>query len=428
MLNMIKKGLKIGDEVMVTTSSGTIFGKLMPSSSKYVMLKLSSGYNISLKNKDIKKIKLVKKMRRKEGKNIKIKHKKGLPKISILHTGGTIASKVNYETGGVIASFSAKELLNMFPELGKVVNVSSREVFNIMSEDLRFKHYKKLAKEIVKDIKNKVDGIIVGHGTDTLAITASALDFMFEKLPIPLILVGSQRSSDRGSSDANMNLVCAAEFIKQSDFVGVAICMHENMSDNNCVILPATKTRKLHTSRRDAFKAVNVKPLARINYKNKKIEYLDYKTRYKEKVSLKDKFEEKVGIIKVYPNISKDVFEVFRKKKYKGLILEGSGIGQAPTNIKENLPIHEELKKFIKSGGIVVMTSQCIFGRVHPNIYTNCRRLADIGVIYAEDMLTETAFIKLAWLLGNYKKNVKEMVGINLRGEIAERIKEDFLR
>lgn len=424
---MVKKGFKNGDEVEVTTSSGTISGKLMPGSSEALVLKLNSGYNVSLKSNDVKKMKLVKKGKVGKVGSGKVKSKKGLPKISILHTGGTIASKVDYETGGVIAGFSAKELLDMFPELGKVANVTSREVFDIMSEDLMFKHYKKLAGEIVKEIKKKADGVIIGHGTDTIAITAAALDFMFEKLPIPIILVGSQRSSDRGSSDANMNLVCAAEFIKKSDFVGVALCMHENIGDDDCVILPGSKTRKLHTSRRDAFKAVNVKPLARINYKTKKIEYLDYKSRDKEKVSLKDKFEQKVGIIRTHPNMSKDIFEVFRKKKYKGLILEGSGIGQAPTNIKENLPIYEELKKFIKNKGIVVLTSQCIFGRVHPNIYTNCRRLADIGVIFGEDMLTETAFVKLAWLLGNYKKDVKEMIKINLRGEIAERIEEDFL-
>jgi glutamyl-tRNA(Gln) amidotransferase subunit D len=296
-----------------------------------------------------------------------------------------------------------------------------------MSEDIMFIHYQKIAKAIINEIKNKVNGIIIGHGTDTLAITAAALSFMFENLPIPIIIVGSQRSSDRGSSDAFMNLICATEFITKTNFKGVAICMHESIDDENCLILPATKTRKMHTSRRDAFKVINDKPIARINYKTKKIEFINYHPKKVEgKLILKPKFEEKIGIIKTHPNMHKQVFEVFRKNKYKGFILEATGIGQAPTNIKENLPIYEELKKFIKSGGTIILTSQCIFGKVHEDIYTNCRRLRDIGIIFGEDMLTETAFVKLAWLLGNYKKDkVKELIKENLRGEINKRILPD---
>ena len=173
--NMIKKRFKNGDEVEVTTSSGTISGKLMPCSSEVLVLKLDSGYNISLKSNDVKKMKLIKKGKVGKVGSGKVKHKQGLPKISILHTGGTIASKVDYETGGVIAGFSAKELLNMFPELEKIANITSKEVFDIMSEDLMFKHYKELAKEIVKEIGKKADGVIIGHGTDMIAVTAAAL-------------------------------------------------------------------------------------------------------------------------------------------------------------------------------------------------------------------------------------------------------------
>jgi glutamyl-tRNA(Gln) amidotransferase subunit D len=256
-------------------------------------------------------------------------------------------------------------------------------------------------------------------------MTAAALAFIFENLPIPVLMVGAQRSSDRGSSDAAMNLICASEFIAKTDFKGVALCMHEHTADESCVILPATKTRKMHTSRRDAFKAIDDEPIARIEYKTRKINFLKEHAKPNGKLSMKNKFEDKVAIIRTYPNMKPHLFDAVTENGYKGLVLEATGIGQAPTNVKENLPNYEALKRFIKQGGIVVLTSQCIFGRVHADIYTNCRRLKDIGIIFGEDMLTETAFIKLAWLLGNYKpEEAKKLVTQNLRGEINPRISE----
>lgn len=417
-----------GDYIEIKTNSEKIKGILLPSTKNKLILKLDNGYNIGIDIKKIKSKKLIKKKIQQKEKYSKINENNKLPLISVLHTGGTIASRVNYKTGGVYASFSKKDLLTMFPELGKIANIQSIFVSNIMSEDIRFEDYKTLSNIIKKEIKNKVKGIIIGHGTDTLAITAAALSFIFENPPIPIILVGSQRSSDRGSSDSTMNLICASEFIAKTDFKGVAICMHESISDNNCLIMPATKTRKLHTSRRDAFKVVNDKPIAKINYKTRKIQFIKKPENKQGKLTIKDKFENKVAILKTYPNMYPDFFNTLITKKYKGLVLEASGIGQAPTNTKENLPNYNALKKFIKTGGIVVLTSQCVFGRVHKDIYTNCRRLADIGVIFGEDMLTETAFIKLAWLLSNYKKEeAKKLITENLRGEINTRIKDEFL-
>lgn len=420
---------KPGDRVKVITKDGIKEGILMPNKeTDSVVIKLDNGYNIGIDNKKVKEIKIVEKYKEKkitEKKEIKKDSKK--PTIAILHTGGTIASKVDYRTGGVVASFSDEDFISMFPEVKKIANIKSTLVSNMMSEDMRFSHYKKISDAVVKAVKDKADGIIIGHGTDTLAVTAAALSFVFENLPIPVILVGSQRSTDRGSTDAAANLICAAEFIAKTDFVGVALCMHENTSDNNCLILPPTKTRKLHTSRRDAFKVVNDKAIARVNYETKKIDFLkEYTEKNKEKLNVRDKFEDKVAIVKVYPNMLPDIINAITKEKYKGIVLEGSGIGHAPTNIEENLPNYKALKKFIDSGGLVVLTSQCIFGRVHKDIYTNTRRLAEIGVIFGEDMLTETAFVKLSWLLGNYKKEeAKELVTKNLRGEINERLSED---
>ncbi|MBT4540687.1 Glu-tRNA(Gln) amidotransferase subunit GatD [Candidatus Woesearchaeota archaeon] len=423
---------KPGDKIKVITKNKTHEGMLMPNEeTDNITIKLDSGYNMGINKSSITSIKVLKKAKIKSSKNILLIKDKNKPTIAVLHTGGTIASKVDYSSGGVVASFSSEDLIEMFPELKEIANVEANLISNMMSEDIRFTHYKQIAKAVAEQIKNKVDGIIIGHGTDTLAVTAAAISFAFEKLPVPVIFVGSQRSTDRGSSDGAMNLICAAEFISKTDFAGVAICMHENTDDNNCVILPATKTRKMHTTRRDAFKSINTGPIATIDYNTKKIKLLTKKYNKKDKnhnFLLKDKFEGKVGILKTYPNMSREIIDVFTKNNYKGLVLETTGLGQAPTNIKENLPNYEALKGFIKKGGIIVLTSQCVFGRVHEDVYTNCRRLKDIGIIYGGDMITETAYVKLAWLLGNYKKDeAKKYIQKNLRGEITDRTGTDFL-
>tara|TARA_Y100000310_G_scaffold95150_1_gene92999 strand:+ start:6004 stop:7290 length:1287 start_codon:yes stop_codon:yes gene_type:complete len=421
---------KAGDRVKVTTSDEIKEGILMPNEeTDSVVIKLDNGYNVGIDKKKVKEIKLIEKYKeKKETAKKEAKKDSKKPTIAILHTGGTIASKVDYSTGGVISSFSDEDFISMFPEIKDIANVKTSLISNMMSEDLGIDHYKKIAGAISKEIKNKVDGIIIGHGTDTLGITPAAMAFIFENLPIPVIFVGSQRSTDRGSTDAAANLICAAEFIAKTDFAGVGICMHESTSDNNCAILPATKTKKLHTSRRDAFKPVNDTIIARVDYETRKIELVkkDYTRKSDKKMIVRDNFESKVAVVRTYPNMFSDILDILTKKKYKGIVLEGTGMGHAPTNIKENLSNYNALKKFVGNGGIVVVTSQTVFGRVHRDIYVNTRRLGNIGCIFGQDMLTETAFTKLSWLLGNFKKDeVKELIAKNLRGEINDRLSED---
>jgi len=420
-----------GDLIEISTNEEVFVGTLIPSANPdLITLKLDSGYNIGIKKNKIKKFKIIKKLSHEKPKLQEIVYKKNLPTISILHTGGTIASKVDYKTGGVVSAFTPEELLEMFPELKDISNFKTRLVRKMFSDDLRFKHFSILAKEIEKEIKNKVDGIIIGIGTDNLAVASSALSFVLESCPVPVILVGAQRSSDRGSSDAYLNLLSASLFITKTDFSGVGICMHENMNDKTCLIMPACKTRKLHTSRRDAFKVVNDKPIARINYETKDIKFLtqDYNKKGG-KLIIKDKFEEKVGLIKITINMNAKQFLAY--KGYKGLVIEGTGLGHTPLDVVDNeTKEHANIKKAIKElskNTILIMTSSCLFGRVNLNVYSKGRELQEIGVISGGDMLPETAFVKLSWLLGNYPKQVKDLIGKNLRGEINENITKEFL-
>ncbi|MDP3698833.1 MAG: Glu-tRNA(Gln) amidotransferase subunit GatD [Nanoarchaeota archaeon] len=425
-----------GDRVKISAKRGAEEGILMPSPDKNtLLLKLDNGYNVGFNKKEVSKITAISKAAPKKKTASKISKNPHLPTIAILHTGGTIASKVDYRTGGVASEFSPQELLSLFPELQHIANIESELISQMWSDDLRFAHFSLIAKAIEHQVKKGVKGIIIGIGTDNLAVASAALSFMVEKSPVPIVFVGAQRSSDRGSSDAGMNLICATEFVTKTDFGGVAICMHESASDTNCVILPATKTYKLHSSRRDAFKAVNDHPLARIDYKSREIKYVrnGYPQRAKE-LSIKSKMEEKVGLLKIHVNMFPEQFSFF--KGYKGLIIEGTGLGHTPGQApnKESLihkKIYPALKKLTASGCVVVMTTQCIFGGVNMNVYDKGRDLLELGVIPGKDMLANTALVKLSWLLGNFsQEQAKKLLGENLRGEINERLtfEEDFIR
>jgi len=422
---------KQGDLVEVVCKDESIKGVLMPSKEEFVVVKLESGYNVGIAKRNIESIKSLGKKKASMKKPIAAKVNKKLPKVTILHTGGTIASKVDYNTGAVIAKFKPEELLEMFPDLSKLANISSRLVRNIQSEMMRFVHYNILAKEIDKEIKKGAKGIIITHGTDTLHYTAAALSFILENIDVPVVVVGSQRSSDRPSSDATINLISAVTFITQAKLSGVFVCLHENLNDDKCLIHHGCKARKMHTSRRDAFRSINASPVARVDYKNKKVQLLNKDLLSKSEGKLKLKlFKEnlKVGILKTRTQMFAEEYSVY--KSFDGLVVEGTGLGHLPNEkidefTKENEKIFGVVKTL--SGKMpVVMTSQCISGRVNMNVYTPQRELLEIGVIPGEDMTPETAFIKLAWLLSNYKKEeVKKLISKNLRGEISERTEKN---
>ena len=420
-----------GDSVEVTTKDKTFSGIYIESNKKDVVtIKLSSGYNIGVNKKEVKKIKLVKK--NKKEKTVKVLNvNKGLKKISILHTGGTVASTVDYKTGAVSPRFDPEEIINMFPELNEIATINSRLIGNIWSQDIRFVHFNILAREIKKEIESGAKGIIITHGTDFLHYTSAALSFALKNLPVPVLLVGSQRSSDRGSSDAGMNLINAVYFAVNSEMCDVGICMHNNMNDDYCAILPGLKTRKMHTSRRDAFKTINTKPWALVDYRKGEIKYVDksFNKKVNGKLEL-NLFNEKLKIGLLKSTINMDAKQFLFFKNYDGLVIEASGIGNLPTSVldrytKDHKKIFNALKILTKKT-VVVLAAQTIFGRLNMNVYSNQREMQEIGVLgHLNDMTPETTFVKLSWLLSNYKKDAKDLLFENLKGEINERLMSD---
>ena len=424
-LNILKrKKIKIGDEIEVIKNKKSYKGILMPrielGDKNCIVLKLENGYNIGISSENVK-IKLIKKGKKIkfEPSKIRLMRDKNKRDISILGCGGTIASRIEYKTGAVFPAFSPSDLIQTFPELKKIANIHSKKLFDLLSEDMTPKHWQIIAKQVAKEIKNKKDGIILMHGTDTMHYTSAALSFMLQNLPVPVILVGAQRSSDRGSSDNQMNLNCAALAAAKSDIAEVSICMHGTINDDFCYLHQGTHARKLHTSRRDAFRSIDVLPYAKVWYEKNKITYLrkDFNKRdEKRKLKLDTKINSNVALVYSYPGIKPEFFKSLRK--YDGIVLAGTGLGHVPTFVID------ELKSLIKSGIPVVMAPQTIYGRINMNVYKTGRLLKEIGVIgdYC-NWTPETALVKLMWVLGHTKnmKKIRDMMLTNYVGEISKR-------
>jgi len=426
-----KKGIFIGDRVRVGNLEGILMPKTESSSNDIIILKLDNGYNIGIKYKKGIKIKLIKKLSKKPNRrsNKKMKFEKNKPTVSILGCGGTIASRVEYKTGAVFPSFSPEDLVENFPELEKIANIDGRKIFNLLSEDIHPEYWKKIAKEVYKEIKNKKDGIVLMHGTDTMHYTSAALSFMIRNLPVPVILVGAQRSSDRPSSDNKVNLISSVLAASQSDIAEVSVCMHGSVGDDFCLVHQGTKVRKMHTSRRDAFQSINVMPFAKIWYEEKIIQYLrdDYNKRDKKRKPILDiKINPNVGIFYFHPGAKPKLLKEMGKI-YDGIVIASTGLGHVgvnPTNEKKIESFLPVIKNLISSGVPIVFAPQTIKGRLNLNVYLTGRLLKDAGVIGDGcDWTIETAAVKLMWVLGHTKsmKKIREMMLTNYAGEISER-------
>ncbi|MGC8662218.1 MAG: Glu-tRNA(Gln) amidotransferase subunit GatD [Candidatus Micrarchaeia archaeon] len=428
----------VGDKVEINTQKGKFEGVLMPkpefSSSDIIIIKMDNGYNVGVKvdkNFEIKKIR----ERSKEEKQQKAKllprnKSEDLPDVELIYTGGTIGSKVDYESGGVYMLTKPEDLLGEIPELENIANIEVNNLMSIASEDMTYKEWQKIARAAA-DALNKGKRVVITHGTDTMHYTSTALSFMLNGLNAPVVITGSQRSSDRGSSDAFMNLICSMHAAAKGKMAEVAICMHENSSDIYCSLIRGTKTRKMHTSRRDAFKPINNKPIGRVSYNTGEIEYLSkYNEVKNEKSELKliTGFEPKVALVKAYPNSDPEILDYYISKGYKGIIIEGTGLGHTPVSTaNKEYSWLENVKKAVDGGAIIGMTSQCLYGRVNENVYRNLRLLRNAGIIYCEDMLPEVAYVKLGFLLGNYKKEEAEkLLNKNIAGEITIKSEVDW--
>jgi len=424
-LEFLKKaGAEVGDVIEVTTDWGKVTGTLVPrylyDDEQHLVMKLASGYNVGIL---VSKLKAAKVAAKGEKPSFTVppvpKAEGGLPKVLVIGTGGTIASRVDYRTGGVHPVVSSEELHALVPELSQIADIRPEVMFSIYSENIEPHNWSQLAERVKRAVEERYHGVVITQGTDTMGYTAAALSFALTGVPVPVVLTASQRSSDRPSSDATLNLIGAVSVAAGANFAGVYVAMHANESDDVIAIHRGTRVRKNHTSARGAFESVGVPPAALWTREGLTgvVRGLPERREGRSNFNPRTKFESRVALVKFFPSMPPSIIEYQARVGVKAIVLEGTGLGHVNS---KSIPA---IRDFVKKGGLVFMTSQCVEGRVDMDVYDTGRDLTAAGVVPLEDMLAETALVKSMWAMGNAApgEDAKKLMTENLAGEMTAR-------
>ena len=416
-------GAMVWSDVEITAESGKFTGIVLPRSetadSLHVVLKLRSGYNVGIAASSIRGITV---SGRKEA-HYKIPEKEfpydpRKPRVKLLGTGGTIASRLDYRTGAVIPAFSPGELYGSVPELADICNLETEKLYGVFSENMGPEQWIGTAEAIGREIERGVEGIVIGHGTDTMHHTAAILSFMVQESPVPIVMVGSQRSSDRPSSDAALNLMHSVKTAAESDIAEVMVCMFGPTSDVYGLLHRGTRVRKMHSSYRSTFRTIGDIPLAMVSRETITPLRQDYKRRRRDKrVVINTAFEDRVSIVYYYPNMKPDIIDALVDNGYRGIVIAGTGLGHV------NKPLYPSLKRAREKNIAVYMTVQTLWGYVQMYVYDTGRDMMELGVVPGANMLPEVAYVKLGWALGQSDdlSTVRNIMMTPIAGEITER-------
>ena len=412
-------GAGLGDVIEITKGGETYTGVLMPhhefSDPSIITLKLANGYNIGVRAGKDTSVRAVSKKEERTRDKITLPRDPSKKDVAVISTGGTIASYVDYRTGAVHPAISAEELVFSAPELMDLCNVRAKVLYSILSENMKVQHWQGLAKAVADELNSGAVGVIVPHGTDTMGFTSAALSFMLRGLSGPVVCVGAQRSSDRPSSDAIMNLLASTRLCVESDLAEVVVLMHGDTSDSYCLAHRGTKVRKMHSSRRDAFRSINADPIARVE--GSEVSFLsDYRRRSKGPVEVLDKMDSNVSMLHFYPGFESEHLDLIADK-VKGLVIAGTGLGHVSEEILGSV------RRAVKNGVHIFITTQCLFGAVNLNVYSTGRDMITAGAVPLGDMLPETAYVKLMWALGQSSDpdEVRKHMLMNIAGELTTR-------
>ncbi len=425
---MERFGITVWCDIEAHTTRGDFTGLVLPRSETadplHLVLKLGSGYNIGLRHDTLLSM-------RKTGyreAHYKIPEKQfpvdpAKPRVKLLGTGGTIASRLDYRTGAVIPAFSPGELYGSVPELADICNLETEKLFAVFSENMGPEQYVVLAQKVGEAIREGYAGVVIGHGTDTMHHTAAALSFMVQNSPVPIIMVGSQRSSDRPSSDAAQNLINATYAAAHGPLAEVMVCMFGPTSDRYNLLHRGTRVRKMHTSYRSTFRTLGDIPLAMVEQGKVTVLREGVKwRRFDRDVEVRAVFEERVSIVYYYPNMDPDIIDSLVERGYKGIVIAGTGLGHV------NRKLYPALERATRAGVLVFMAVQTLWGFVQRYVYETGREILELGVVPLANMLPEVAYIKLGWALGVHPDDpaaARALMTTPVAGEMTEREPHD---
>ena len=417
-------GVRVWSEVRLVNDAGSVFeGVILPRSETFddlhIVIKMKNGYNIGV---HVERVAAITELGYKEA-FYKIPEKEfpsrpQLPRVTLLGTGGTIASRLDYRTGAVIPAFTPGELYGAVPELADICNLTTKKLFGVFSENMAKEQYVALARAIGEEIEAGADGIVIGHGTDTMGHTAAILSFMVQDSPVPIVLVGSQRSSDRPSSDAALNLIHSVRAAAYGEIAEVMICMFGPTSDRYGLLHRGTRCRKMHSSYRSTFRTIGDVPLGTVS--RDRFTYINKEYRRRDpsrKVRVDTAYDDRTTILYYYPGMHPDLVDALVEKGYHGIVIAGTGLGHV------NKPLYPAIERAIAAGVHVVMAVQTLWGYAQMYVYDTGRDLLDLGIVPLENMLPETALMKLSWVLGHTRDRaeVTRLMRTPVAHEITDR-------
>lgn len=317
------------------------------------------------------------------------------PRISLLATGGTIASMESQH--GLIPALTAEAILDACPWLTEGIDVRASDVFMLDSSNIQPEEWELLAKA-VREAAKESDGIVITHGTDTLAYSASALSFMLQGLSVPLVFTGSQLPLAHPLSDAPSNLREAFQVALHAQ-PGVYVAFHHK-------VLYGTRAVKLRTISFDAFDSINAPAVGYFDADGLHMQAnpIPCEARAKGIPNEEDaRIDPRVFLLKLMPGTDPEIFDHIIAAGYKGLVIEAFGLGGVHY-IRRNLL--DSLDLLAKHQILTLVTTQCLYEKADFSLYEVGRHVLRQCVYGAQDMTTEAALTKLMWVLGDKEKRL----------------------
>lgn len=328
-----------------------------------------------------------------------------MKRICLIATGGTIACVPT--ENGLFPELTAAELVKLVGCESDEVQISCTDLFSMDSSNIQPEEWCIIA-EAIRDKASSCDGIVLTHGTDTMAYTASMLSFMLRGVPVPVVLTGAQYPAVYPNSDGRRNLMDAV--IAASSLPGgVYICFGGS-------VMLGCRSVKTRTTSLNAFESINYPYIATIT--DGKCVLL-HKPKLSYGFSFSASIEPRVALVKIYPGMSPELLDSLKDIGMKGVVVEGFGLGGMHNFRRDHT---ESIKKLMEAGIPVVLTSQCLYEQSTPDVYEVSRALKDAGILSAHDMTTEAAITKLMWVLGRAHdiESVRMIMDTDIAGELTE--------
>ena len=328
-----------------------------------------------------------------------------MKKLMILSTGGTIACTQTED--GLIPTLSADDILAYVPDAAKLGKIETKTILNLDSSNIQPEEWRLIAKAVF-DCLPDYDGIVILHGTDTMAYTASMLSFMLRNVDKPVVITGSQLPVGHPNTDAKANLRDAM-ITAASGIPGVVVVFDQQ-------IMLGCRVAKVRTTSQNAFESINRLPVGRVRFG--RVRLIDPPQQPKGEPTLDDAIEPNVFLLKLIPGTRPEVFDDIARLGYRGVVIEGFGLGGLHC-LRRNLL--EGIQNLMDANVAVLLTTQCRYEPSDPTVYETGRLALELGILQAYDMTSECAVTKLMWVLAHAAspEEVRRMMYTSFCGEIS---------